>query len=196
MGIERTIVSHPDQFAERLFPSLARRSPTLPRRLLRTISNLAPRSRAESGRSTYLRTLTEHSHPFSPNGPIEADLTISATLADVLPESLCARFMLFEPVNGRLTITDVGSGFEIFGETWQENTGAADGRTTGLRLRPMGARHLLPRHGDATAAPGRGGRHSQTTTPERSRSLPLSASHLAVHVQRTRRDMPSWRIGC
>ncbi|UPJ47287.1 hypothetical protein IVB30_28925 [Bradyrhizobium sp. 200] len=45
----------------------------------------------------------------------------SATLADVLPESLRERFLLVEPVNGRLTFTDVGSGFEIFGETWQEN---------------------------------------------------------------------------
>jgi hypothetical protein len=45
----------------------------------------------------------------------------STTLASVLPESLRARFILVEPVGERLTITDVGSGFEIFGETWQEN---------------------------------------------------------------------------
>jgi hypothetical protein len=38
-----------------------------------------------------------------------------------LPESLRARFMLVEPVDGRLTITDVGSGFEIYGETWRKN---------------------------------------------------------------------------
>jgi hypothetical protein len=29
--------------------------------------------------------------------------------------------MLVEPVDGRLTITDVGSGFEIYGETWRRN---------------------------------------------------------------------------
>jgi hypothetical protein len=120
MGIERTIISHPDQFVERLFPSLAQ-----------TIAYIAEQ-------------VADHQRPSSAFTSIERPLDIlvntdealsslfaqwiaskqvydSATLANVLPESLRARFVLVEPVNDRLTFTDVGSGFEIFGETWQEN---------------------------------------------------------------------------
>jgi hypothetical protein len=45
----------------------------------------------------------------------------SATLANTLMETLHARFMVVEPVDGRLTIVDVGSGFESIGKTWREN---------------------------------------------------------------------------
>ncbi len=121
MGIERTIISHPDQFAERLFPSLAQ-----------TIAYIAEKIAASHQQPCSAFTSRERPVDILANtdGTLSSlfaqwtdskQIYNSATLADVLPESLRARFMLVEPVNGRLTITDVGSGFEIFGETWQEN---------------------------------------------------------------------------
>ena len=197
MGIERTIISHPDQFAERLFPSLAQTIAYIAEKVARAISNLAPRSRAESGRSTYLRTLTAHFHPFSPNGLNSKQIYDSATLADVLPSRFVTRFMLVEPVNGRLTITDVGSGFEIFGETWQENARGLPmeeqpdydyGRwVQGIYRRVMETR--LPRLDEVDATIRRPHRNDRV-------HLRYRRLDLAVHVQRTRRDMPSWRIGC
>ena len=36
-------------------------------------------------------------------------------------ETLRARFVVVEPMDGRLTIMDIGSGFEALGKTWQEH---------------------------------------------------------------------------
>ena len=42
-----------------------------------------------------------------------------------MKETLCptagVRFMALEPVDGRLTIVDLGSGFDSYSKTWQEN---------------------------------------------------------------------------
>jgi hypothetical protein len=38
-----------------------------------------------------------------------------------LIETLRARFMVVEPVDGRLTIVDIGSGYEAYGKIWQEH---------------------------------------------------------------------------
>jgi len=121
MGIERTVISHPDQFAEKLVPSLAQ-----------TIAYIAEQiaarhrqpSSAFTSRELPLEILANTDKALSSLFAQWMDskhVYDSATLADVLPESLRARFMLVEPVDGRLTITDVGSGFEIYGETWRKN---------------------------------------------------------------------------
>jgi hypothetical protein len=120
MGIERTIISHPDQFVEKLFPSLAQ-----------TIAYIAgevaagqQHSAAFTSRELPVDILANTDEALSSLFAQWIDskqVYDSATLASVLPESLRARFILVEPMNDRLTFTDVGSGFEIFGETWQEN---------------------------------------------------------------------------
>jgi hypothetical protein len=120
MGIERTVISHPDQFVERLFPSLAQ-----------TIAYIAEQVAAShqqpsafTSRELPLEILANTDEALSSLFAQWIDskqVYDSATLADVLPESLRPRFMLVEPVDGRLTITDVGSGFEIYGEIWRKN---------------------------------------------------------------------------
>lgn len=121
MGIERTVISHPDQFAEKLIPSLTQ-----------TIAYIADQiaagdhqpSSAFTSREQPLEMLANTDKALSSLFAQWIDskqVYDSATLANVLPESLRARYMLVEPVDGRLTITDVGSGFEIFGETWRKN---------------------------------------------------------------------------
>jgi hypothetical protein len=121
MGIERVVISHPDQFVEKLIPSLAQ-----------TIAYIAEQIAARHQQPSSAFTSTELPIEILANAD-EALSSLfaqwidskqvydSATLADVLPEPLRARFMLVEPVDGRLTITDVGSGFEIYGETWRRN---------------------------------------------------------------------------
>ena len=121
MGIERTVISHPDQFAEQLIPSLAQ-----------TIAYIAEQVAADHQQPSSAFTSTELPLEILANTDealsslfaqwIDSQQVYdSATLANVLPESLRARFMLVEPLDGRLTITDVGSGFEIYGETWRRN---------------------------------------------------------------------------
>jgi hypothetical protein len=195
MGIERTVISHPGQFVEKLVPSLAQ---TIAYFAEQTAARHQKTSRAFTGRELPLEMLASADKALASLFAHWIDskqVYDSAKLADVLPDSLRGRFILVEPVDGRLTITDVGPGFEILAKPGGRMREAAHGRTTGLRLRPLGARHLPPRPGDATAAPGRGGRHDQTARQERQHSLPLSASHLPVHLQGKRGNMPSRRIG-
>jgi len=121
MGIERSIISHPGQFVEKLIPSLAQTVAYIAEQIAG--SHQQPSS-AFTSRELPLETLANMDEALSSLFGQWIDSTQvydSATLADVLPESLRGRFMLVQPVDGRLTITDVGSGFEIFGETWQEN---------------------------------------------------------------------------
>ena len=121
MGIERTVISHPDQFVERLFPSLAQ---TIAYIAEQVTANHRPLSSAFTSKERPLDMLANTDEALSSLFAQWIDsnqVYDSATLASVLPESLRARFVLIEPVNDRLTFTDVGSGFEIFGETWQEN---------------------------------------------------------------------------
>ena len=121
MGIERTIISHPDQFVERLFPSLAQ---TIAYIAEQVAANHQPLSSAFTSTEQPVEILANTDDALSSLFAQWIDtkqVYDSATLAAVLPESLRARFMLVEPVDGRLTITDVGPGFEIFGETWRKN---------------------------------------------------------------------------
>jgi len=121
MGIERTIISHPDQFVEKLVPSLAQ---TIAYIAEQVAANHQPFSSAFTSTELPVEILANTDEALSSLFAQWIDskqVYDSATLADVLPESLRTRFMLVEPVDGRLTITDVGSGFEIFGETWRKN---------------------------------------------------------------------------
>ena len=122
MGIERTVISHPDQFAEKLIPSLAQTIAYIAEQIgCEPSATFFAHSRAQSCRSKCLRTRTKHFHHFSRIGLIPSRFTIQRSWPTCCPNSLRGRFMLVEPVDGRLTITDVGPGFEIFGETWRKN---------------------------------------------------------------------------
>jgi hypothetical protein len=121
MGIERAVISHPDQFAEKLFPSLAQ---TIAYIAEQVAANHPPLSSAFTSTELPVEIVAKTDEALSSLLAQWIDsnqVYDSATLADVLPEPLRARFMLVEPVDGHLTITDVGSGFEIYGETWRRN---------------------------------------------------------------------------
>ncbi|MCA6116489.1 hypothetical protein J6524_16510 [Bradyrhizobium sp. WSM 1738] len=121
MGIERTIISHPDQFVEKLVPGFAQTIAYITEQIA---ASHQQSSSVFTSREQPLETLANTDEALSSLFAQWIDskrVYDSATLADVLPESLRGRFMLVEPVDGRLTITDVGSGFEIFGETWRKN---------------------------------------------------------------------------
>jgi hypothetical protein len=121
MGIERTVISHPNQFVEKLIPSLAQ---TIAYFAEQTAASHQKTSRAFTGRELPLEMLASADKALASLFAHWIDskqVYDSAKLADVLPDSLRGRFMLVEPVDGRLTITDVGPGFEIFGETWRKN---------------------------------------------------------------------------
>jgi hypothetical protein len=120
MGIERTVISHPDQFVEKLMPSLAQTIAYIAEQ----IASSQQLSSAFTSRELPLEALANTNEALSSLFAQWIDskqIYDSTTLADVLPESLRARFILVEPVDGRLTITEVGSGFEIYGETWRKN---------------------------------------------------------------------------
>jgi hypothetical protein len=121
MGIERAVISHPDQFVEKLFPSLAQTIAYIAEQIA---ANHQPLSSAFTSAELPVEILANTDEALSSLFAQWIDskqVYDSAKLADVLPDSLRGRFMLVEPVDGRLTITDVGPGFEIFGETWRKN---------------------------------------------------------------------------
>jgi hypothetical protein len=121
MGIERAVISHPDQFVEKLFSSLAQ---TIAYIAEQVAANHQPLSSAFTSTELPVETVANTDEALSALLAQWIDtkqVYDSASLAGVLPEQLRARFMLVEPADGRLTITDVGSGFEIYGETWRRN---------------------------------------------------------------------------
>jgi hypothetical protein len=121
MGIERTIISHPDKFVERLFPSLAQTIAYIAEQVAASHQQPSPPFTSREQPLEILADTDEALSSLFAQWIDSKQVYDSATLANVLPESLRARFMLVEPVDGRLTITDVGSGFEIYGETWRRN---------------------------------------------------------------------------
>ena len=121
MGIERTVISHPGQFAEKLIPSLAQTVAYIAGQIAGIHQQPAPAFTSRELPVEILASTDEALSALFAQWIDSQQVYDSATLADVLPESLRARFMLVEPVEGRLTITDVGSGFAIFGETWRKN---------------------------------------------------------------------------
>jgi hypothetical protein len=121
MELERIIISHPDSFVDRLFPNFAEAVAYI-------TEQLAARDRQPSSafksREQAIELLANTTGPLSSllqKWMHSKQVYNSATLATTLVETLNARFMVVEPVNGRLTIVDVGSGFESFGKSWQEN---------------------------------------------------------------------------
>ena len=119
MGLERVIISHPHSFVDRLFPNLAE--------AVSYISVLLA-SRDQQSSAAFRSRERPIELLATTNGPLSSlfqawmyskQVYNSATLATTL--TLPARFLVVEPVNGRLIIMDIGSGFESLGETWQEN---------------------------------------------------------------------------
>jgi hypothetical protein len=121
MGLERIVISHPGRFVDGLFPSLAQAVAYIAEQLAAShqhpSSTFLSRERpigmlanADGALASLFAQWVYSKQTYDP-----------ATLANALIETLHARFMVVEPVDGRLTIADVGSGFESFGKTWQEN---------------------------------------------------------------------------
>jgi hypothetical protein len=121
MGIERAVISHPDQFVEKLFPSLAQTIAYIAEQVAANYQSLSSAFTSTELPVEIVANTDEALSALLAHWIDSKQVYDSATLADVLPEQLRARFMLVEPVDGRLTITDVGSGFEIYGETWLRN---------------------------------------------------------------------------
>jgi hypothetical protein len=121
MGIERVIISHPGKFVDRLFPSLAQAVAYIADQV--AASHRHPSS-AFLSRERPIDMLANTDGALSSllaQWVYSKQVYDSATLANTLIETLRARFIVIEPVDGRLTIVDVGSGFESIGKTWQEN---------------------------------------------------------------------------
>jgi hypothetical protein len=121
MGLERIIISHPGSLVERLFPSLAE-----------AIAYIAEQLASRDPQSSAAFRNTERPVELLANasGPLSSlfqkwmyskQIYNSATLATTLRETLLARFLIAEPINGRLTIMEIGSGFESLSKTWQEH---------------------------------------------------------------------------
>jgi hypothetical protein len=121
MGLERIVISYPGRFVDGLFPTLAQAVAFIAEQLAashqHTSSTFLSRERpigilgnAHGALSSLLARWIDSKRTYDP-----------ATLANTLIEALHARFMVVEPVDGRLTIVEVGSGFESFGKTWQQN---------------------------------------------------------------------------
>ena len=121
MGVERTVISHPGQFVEKLFPSLAQTIAYIAEQVAANHQSLSAAFTSVERPLDILASTDEALSSLFAHWVDSKQVYDSTTLASVLPESLRARFVLVEPVNDRLTFTDVGTGFEIFGETWQEH---------------------------------------------------------------------------
>jgi hypothetical protein len=121
MGLERIIISHPDNFVDRLFTNVAEAVTYIADQLAarHQQSSSAFRSRERS-----IELLANTSEPLSSllqKWMYSKRVYNSATLATTLIETLRARFVVVEPVDHRLIIMDIGSGFQALGKTWQEN---------------------------------------------------------------------------
>jgi hypothetical protein len=120
MGLERIVISHPDRL-DRLFPNLAQAFTYIAGQVA---ADHQPPSPAFMSRERPIDTLANTDGPLSSLFAQWTDakqVYDSSTLANTLIETLHARFMVVEPLDGRLTIVDVGSGFESYGKTWQEH---------------------------------------------------------------------------
>jgi hypothetical protein len=120
MAFDRIIISHPDQL-DRLFPNLAQAVAYISERIA---AGQQPVSCTFMSRARPIDTLVNANGPLSQlfaQWTYSNQVYDSATLAHTLIETLHARFMVVEPLDGRLTIVDVGSGFESYGKAWQEH---------------------------------------------------------------------------
>ena len=121
-GCERIAIAHSDDgVVERLFPTFAQ--------AVAYIGELVATSHAQTSctfnsRELSIDTLANGVSPLSAlfNQWVYSSQSYDAEkLRDALIGSGLQRFMVVEPVGGRLTIVDIGSGFEAFGKTWRDN---------------------------------------------------------------------------
>jgi hypothetical protein len=120
MGLDRIVISHPDQL-DRLFPDFAQAVAYITERVA---AGQQPPSPAFMSRELPIATLANTDGPLSSLLAQWTDsnrVFDSTTMAGTLLDTLHARFMVVEAVDGRLTIFDVGSGFESYGKAWREN---------------------------------------------------------------------------
>jgi hypothetical protein len=122
MELERIIISHSGETnIDRLFPSVAQAVAYIAEQIAggRQRGPLTPLSReqpidllvnAEGPLSSLLAHWTNLGHIYD-----------AAALADTLTGALRQRFMVVESTDDRLTIVEVGAGFESFGSAWREN---------------------------------------------------------------------------
>jgi hypothetical protein len=122
MGLERIVVSQSDgSFIDRLFSSVSQAVAYIDQRV--TGPHWQETASVQS-RQLPIETLASCKGPL---GTLLSLWTCSDRTADLtrLKETLCptagVRFMALEPVDGRLTIVDLGSGFDSYSKTWQEN---------------------------------------------------------------------------
>ena len=121
MGLERIIVSHSDNVIDRLFPNIPQAVAYIGELLAATQREPSAAFRSmEQPIETLANSDGALSSLFA-QWMASKQVYDSATLATTLLGALHARFMVVKPIDGRLTIDDVGSGFESFGRTWQEH---------------------------------------------------------------------------
>jgi hypothetical protein len=121
MGLERIIISHPGKLVDRLFSNVGQAVAYIAEQVA---AGHQHHSSAFLSRELPINTLANTDSALSSllaQWVCSKQVYDSATLANTLIETLRARFMVVEPVDGRLTIVDIGSGFESIGKTWQEN---------------------------------------------------------------------------
>jgi hypothetical protein len=122
MGLERIVVSHSDAgFIDRLFSSVSQAIAYIDQRVAEPHWQAAANVQS---RPLPVETLAVG------KGPLAALLSLWAnsdrtTDLGPLKHALCAtaagRFVAVEQVSGRLTIVDLGSGYDSYSKTWQEN---------------------------------------------------------------------------
>jgi len=122
MGLERVVVSHSDaSFVDRLHPSIPQAVAYIDERVAephwqataKVQSRQLPVATLMNGKGPLPELLARWSSLNQSDDPGVLKRTLSATSA--------TRFMAIEWIAGRLTIADLGSGFESFGKTWREN---------------------------------------------------------------------------
>jgi hypothetical protein len=122
MGSERVVISHSDdKLVERLFPNFSR-----------AVAYIDELVAASHPRTSAIFKSQELSIDTLADGPellsallaqwIHSAQSCDATkLRDILSANALQRFVVIEPVKGRLAFVDIGSGFAAYGKTWQEN---------------------------------------------------------------------------
>jgi hypothetical protein len=122
MGLDRIVVSHSDgSVIDRLFSTVSQAVAYIDQRVT------APRWQADASIQSRQLSIGTLASCKGPLGTLLWLWTCSDQVASLtkLKEILCptadVRFMALEPVDGRLTIVDLGSGFDSYSKSWQEN---------------------------------------------------------------------------
>jgi hypothetical protein len=122
MGLERIVVSQSDgSFIDRLFSSVSQ--------AIAYIDQHVAEPHWQAAANVQCRPLSVETLAGG-RGPLAALLSLwaySDRLADLQPlknalgATAAGRFVALEQVSGRLTIVDIGSGYDSYSKTWQEN---------------------------------------------------------------------------